>query len=418
MLNCQAEFGITLAEIYDSSLGMPTGEVTPRRAQTAPEAMQAVDDFQAVMRETRDILLPEVDKLEIQVVRPLTDLQNNMKLIRKTIIKRDHKLVDYDRHRISLKKLREKKERTLSEERQIYKLESQLEMATADYEGLNGLLREELPGFFYYKTLLMEPIFHIFYYLQLHIYNIMLDRVRPISENGYFDLSMDILQGYEARKPETFATVESVELITKRSAAASGPREGGSPDALAPPAQKPWQAGAVGAATGLKPWQTGTKPWQAGANSNAQNQEAPGMPPPPSYNTVQRGGDVDGSQAAMAAAASSRFKSPQNTNVHIAPSISGTIAATGSAAATSHAINSINGGMNKRGMPPPVPPKKIGAKMMVALYDYNAQQEGDLSFRKDDRIELVERTSDVNGWWTGRLNGHQGLFPGNYVQEI
>ncbi|KAF9367897.1 Ubiquitin-conjugating enzyme E2 J1, partial [Podila verticillata] len=31
-------------------------------------------------------------------------------------------------------------------------LESQLEVATADYEGLNGLLREELPGFFYYRT--------------------------------------------------------------------------------------------------------------------------------------------------------------------------------------------------------------------------------------------------------------------------
>jgi amphiphysin len=41
-------------------MGEPSGEVTPRRAQTAPESIQAVDDFQAVMREIRDILLPEV----------------------------------------------------------------------------------------------------------------------------------------------------------------------------------------------------------------------------------------------------------------------------------------------------------------------------------------------------------------------
>jgi len=60
MLNHQAEFGVILAEIYDPALGVPSGEVTPRRVQTAPESVQAVDDFQAVMREMRDILLPEV----------------------------------------------------------------------------------------------------------------------------------------------------------------------------------------------------------------------------------------------------------------------------------------------------------------------------------------------------------------------
>ena len=62
------------------------------------------------------------------VVRPLTELQNNMKLIRKTIIKRDHKLVDYDRFRISLKKLQDKKERTLSDEKSIYKVRKKREV--------------------------------------------------------------------------------------------------------------------------------------------------------------------------------------------------------------------------------------------------------------------------------------------------
>lgn len=60
MLNHQAEFGIILAEAYDANIGEPEGEVTPRRVQTAPESIQAVDDFQVVMREIRDLLLPEV----------------------------------------------------------------------------------------------------------------------------------------------------------------------------------------------------------------------------------------------------------------------------------------------------------------------------------------------------------------------
>lgn len=56
------------------------------------------------------------------MVRPLQEMQNNMKLIRKTMTKREHKLVDYDRYRLSLKKLTDKKERTLSDEKQIYKV--------------------------------------------------------------------------------------------------------------------------------------------------------------------------------------------------------------------------------------------------------------------------------------------------------
>ncbi|KAF9363765.1 hypothetical protein BGX34_003372 [Mortierella sp. NVP85] len=451
MLNYQVEFGIGLADIYDPALGVPSGEVRPRQAQTAPEAAQAVSDFQAVMREMRDVVLPEVDKLERMVVRPLTEMQHNMKLIRRTITKRDHKLVDYDRFRISLKKLRDKKDRTLSDEKQIYKLESQLEVATADYQGLNSLLREELPGFFYYKTQMMEPIFHAFYYLQRRIFNIMLSRLGPLAANGYFDLTMDVKQGYDARKQDTLVTVEAVELITKKSAAATytskyarPSHEGslhpgthgalgldaptGASRGLSPPvpAPKPWQASAASSA-GAKPWQRGavapasaTKSWQTPTGSKTwqpptASQQEEACPPPPAYNTLQTG------SSPVYGDTTPRFKTPQNINIHLAPSISGTIAATAAAAATSHAMNTINSSMQaqatKKGPPPPVP-KRLGQKIVLALYDYDAQQEGDLSFRKDDRIELVQRTSDTNGWWTGRLQGRQGLFPGNYVQEL
>jgi amphiphysin len=49
-------------------------------------------------------------------------MQNLMKAIRKTIQKREHKLVDYDRHRLALKKLQDKKDRSLSDEKQIFKV--------------------------------------------------------------------------------------------------------------------------------------------------------------------------------------------------------------------------------------------------------------------------------------------------------
>lgn len=361
-------------------------------------------------------------------------------------------------------------------------------MATADYEGLNGLLREELPGFFYYNTKLMEPIFNSYYFLQLRIYHIMLERITPLANSGYYDLTMDVLQGYEARKQDTAPTIESVENITRKSITASKPPmirgwtrrtcyngaslgatftnpslcilrfffagyaskygrpsyEEGAEEHLGVPAQapnahrgysptastpgvKPWQAGVASA--GAKPWQTGgsaapqapqatgLKPWQTGA--------AESLGPPPAYNATP----APLAPAGVAQQSGSQYKGPSDVNIHLAPSISGTIEATPAAAATSHATNSFNTTLNqmqtqaavKKGPPPPIP-KRIGvsggAKMAVALYDYDAQQAGDLSFRKDDRIEIVEKSNNANEWWTGKLNGKQGVFPGTYVQEL
>lgn len=53
-----------------------------------------------------------------------------------------------------------------------------------------------------------------------------------------------------------------------------------------------------------------------------------------------------------------------------------------------------------------------GRAYVRALYDYNAQAEGDLTFAKDDLIEVIQKTADVNDWWTGSLNGATGVFPG------
>lgn len=71
--------------------------------------------------------------------------------------------------------------------------------------------------------------------------------------------------------------------------------------------------------------------------------------------------------------------------------------------------------------PPPPPPltSKPGATAKVyctAVFDYEAQAQGDLSFSAGDRIEIVERTDSAEDWWTGKLNGRQGIFPGNYTQ--
>lgn len=50
-----------------------------------------------------------------------------------------------------------------------------------------------------------------------------------------------------------------------------------------------------------------------------------------------------------------------------------------------------------------------------ALFDFYAQMPGDLSIRKNDLINILEK----NGlWWKGELNNRIGYFPSNYVEEL
>ena len=56
-----------------------------------------------------------------------------------------------------------------------------------------------------------------------------------------------------------------------------------------------------------------------------------------------------------------------------------------------------------------------GSITAVCLYEFEGQQEGDLSLRPGDRIIVFDQ-SDPSGWWQGECNGVQGVFPSNFVE--
>jgi hypothetical protein len=57
------------------------------------------------------------------------------------------------------------------------------------------------------------------------------------------------------------------------------------------------------------------------------------------------------------------------------------------------------------------------AETCTALYDFEAQSEGDLSFLANDTIEIITRTQNENEWWTGKVRGKQGQFPGTFQKN-
>lgn len=73
----------------------------------------------------------------------------------------------------------------------------------------------------------------------------------------------------------------------------------------------------------------------------------------------------------------------------------------------------------KRAPPPPPPSKKFSSinnkkEYVEALYELKAPQEGDLSFRAGDLIEVLEKSEKTEDWWKGRLGDQTGMFPGKF----
>ncbi|XP_053142064.1 SH3 domain-containing YSC84-like protein 1 [Hemicordylus capensis] len=52
---------------------------------------------------------------------------------------------------------------------------------------------------------------------------------------------------------------------------------------------------------------------------------------------------------------------------------------------------------------------------VTALYSFEGQQPGDLTFKAGDKIKVTMKTDSQFDWWEGSLQGRTGIFPANYV---
>ena len=75
------------------------------------------------------------------------------------------------------------------------------------------------------------------------------------------------------------------------------------------------------------------------------------------------------------------------------------------------------------GAMPPHPPSHGGhgahqPKQFVALYDYDARTDEDLSFKKGEHLEILNDTQ--GDWWFARSKATkmEGYIPSNYVAKL
>ncbi|KAG7090740.1 hypothetical protein E1B28_009830 [Marasmius oreades] len=356
-----AGFSTHLAALFNPITG--EYDLTHKHPDSS-HTIKSVDAHTSAMEELRASVGPELELIESRIVGPTKEFQSIMKIIRKTITKREHKLTDYDRYNNSLTKLRDKKEKSLSDEKNLFKLEQDFEMASNEYEYINTALKNDLPRFMQMAAQFIDPLFHSLFYMQLNLFYLILEKINSFAEETKYDISNipgnQITANYEEQRTDAWSQIEELN-ITKRIISTSKLVQAN-------------RANSVGSSVGRSP---------SMASSSSGTSSFKKAPPLPS--------------------AVSQSAPPPYT-----PTASGTSAA--AAAVTKRA-------------PPPPPPLKPKPKLapkpqfVVALYDFDAQADGDLSFKAGDRIEIVEKTASAEDWWTGRLNGQQGVFPGNYVHD-
>lgn len=379
MLNHQIEFSQAIAEIYRPISGRvsdPDSEI----AEGNPEGIRACEEYEGIVKELLATLQPELEMIDTRVIRPADELLEIIKVIRKSATKRQHKQLDYDRHRATLKKLQDKKEKSLKDEKAMYKAENDVEQATQEFNYFNDLLKDELPKLFTLEREFIRPLFQSFYYMQLNVFYTLHERMQGC-DIGYFNLNLDIEEAFEAKRGDIQAQAETLSIVKFKTAGAKRP------------------PGRLGPASSRLAIESG-KPLSTAASSRLAIEEGK-----PSYSSTGRS-TQDISENPPPPYSSSLSPSSGETGVVRANS---TGASWGAAA------------KGKGAAPPPPKPKPSrlsgapAAETATALYDYEAQAEGDLSFTTGDVIEIVTRTSNENEWWVGKVKGREGQFPGTFV---
>ncbi|ODV96163.1 hypothetical protein PACTADRAFT_2458 [Pachysolen tannophilus NRRL Y-2460] len=407
MLEHQIGFSKGIEEIYNPISGK-VSDPTTLKAEGSLEGIEAAKQYREVVAELQQTLKPDLELIETRIIGPAQELIKVIESIRKMATKRGHKLLDLDRHNNTLKKYQDKKEKTPKDEEKLYKAEADVAIAQQEYDYYNEMLKNELPVLFQLESEFIKPLFVSLYYMQLNIFYTLYTRMEEL-KIPYFDLSSDIIEAFQIKRGDIQEQAEAIGIThfkvgharakleaTKRRYAAGGAGTVGSPAPSSPVPGSPYSPVGTQELPAYTPPATG----------------AYGQQPVTAATTAQ---GYPNEKAAYAQNTNSAYASP--TSYTSAPS--GPAPAYGSPAYGSPAYGSpmsptVAGAPQQQ--QPLQQPAQQATETCTALYDYAAQAEGDLSFSAGAVIEIVQRTADVNGWWTGRINGVQGVFPGNYVQ--
>lgn len=426
MLDNQIDFSKAIEEIYKPISGRMSD---PNAAvpEDNPDGIQAAEQYREVVKELKETLQPDLELIDKRIVTPAQELLKVILAIRKMATKRDHKQLDLDRHKRTYNKYADKKERTPKDEEKMYSAEAEVQVAQEEYDYYNEMLKSELPILFQMQSDFIKPLFISFYYMQLNIFYTIYNRMQEL-KIPYFDMNTDIVESYTAKKGDIEERTDAIGITHFKVGHAKSKLEATKRRHALASQNTP--QGAQQNGEQLPPYSPGSQPAYAQAGTDQKLAQGYGQQPaaygqqPGAYGQQpaaygQQPGAYGQQPAAYGQQPAAYGQQPAAYGQAPSPVSTGY-------ANTSQSITSPVSVASPTFSPPPMSPQSYNVlptapptapvQTCTALYDYTAQAQGDLSFPAGAVIEIVDRTADGNGWWTGKYNNQTGLFPGNYVQ--
>jgi len=380
MLKHQEELGKTFLELYkpmssfESSMSL--AEEDRRSSVYSTQSVEVVngdtkkiDIYLEKSKLMNDQIIPQLQNINFHVVEPMKAYQDIIHSVKLVLKKRSHKALDYDRHKESLEKLGNKQSRSLDEERKLNKTREAFNTAEMEFRTYDEQLKQQLPVFFDCSSNLYDSCLITFYSIQKDIYHVLYVYFYEIATQCGLDLNSDIVKQYESHNCQAILDEQKVDSLNRL-----------------------LTAGHLGLSTSTSVYST-TGPM------------SPTSPTGSNFTSTDNSRRPSQFQDDLPS-----YESAVNTRSTYNPT-----STFNSSSTYSSARPSISSTTTPSRLPPAIP-KKPSIQYVTALYDFTAQNAGDISFKRGDKIEIVKKTDNANEWWTGRINGQVGQFPGNYVQ--
>lgn len=433
--------------LYDPIEGSARGANGSNKPVVPTPELQLTRTFQLkeAYAELRTDLMEEIALIDARVIKPTTDARDCIAPIRKTIKKRENRRLDYEKAQDKVTKLQRKPGKSAKEDAALVKAEEEVARAADEFNVADSHLRETLPPIVNAAFSIVPPVLGVIILIQNKLLGLYYTTLHNYCEEHDFPSPpppMDqVIAAWSADYNPAKQDVEAIGCI----AHGKGARM---PLNLASPTNENFSNESRKASTtslnsnGFRRTSSGLIP-SSGANNgpgpmpprpnripSGSVSPGPSIAPRPTFNNNSNlgvptefttasgyGRTSPGASPNSMKPRSDYFGTPTGSN---RPSTASTIASKVSLSNLSAAASAAAGPAIKKKPPPPPPPKRIGSmkpdEFVVALYGFDGQNSGDLSFREGDRIKVVKKTGTDQDWWVGEVRGVKGSFPANYCR--
>ncbi|OMH82719.1 Regulator of cytoskeleton and endocytosis [Zancudomyces culisetae] len=311
--------------------------------------------------------------------------------------KRDNKLLDYDRHRSTVQKYEERGNkpggRSLPDEQAYQKSLDQFREATRQYKYYNSMIKDDVKNFLEYKNQYMALLRERITLAQRSMI-MELHKVLQGSTGGMrqFNLNADVIEEWKAAWKPADSMLSELDIW------GSGVMQTGKYNP---------NRGDLSSKI-LKPFSRDSTPrmYSPRKSETPSSEQKTYSHSPPPYHEAGSSSSSINQNAAQSSYQYNRTATKPSTHFS-------TNSLSSSGYNSAAAVQQMS---MPKPPPPPIPKSQPKTVYAVALYEFAGQQEGDLVIKPNDVIEIIERTPEVNDWWTGRLRGKIGTFPGTYVR--